>query len=272
MATNNSNNAKYSKMFNNQLKLNKKMNATLETLDKNNEGVVKAILKITDEGRDAVMSALSKEDKQEALDKITRSDETGMLLSVIDGKITLSTPIEVGYREDAIHSAIFASPHLTTAEDAVNEIMDKGFIVLHQDEELRKKSEENEYTVKIRKATEHFATYCYLPISYVVIDSNKRHQHLAAINETLMAAMSLLKSKGGIISADEDRYYKIEDIHKEVSKEMDIIIEKMDMIKIITNNNIMSEERVSPLYRKFRGVTEDPTEDNIKIQEGYENV
>lgn len=224
----------------------------------------KKVLTITDEGRSAVVEMLSNKNftSLQILMQLLHNDGNDTF-EAIENSVSLCKYYNVAYEGKNLFFDHFFSK-LDSAEDILNELMDKGIVVFSEGNP----EHNTELAAELRRkmTVESFGTYCPQPIITVSIDTQKRYEHLANVNEPLMAAMSLLKAKGGIISIDKERFHNIKKIHLEVSKEMDLLVEKMNFLKIISGGNIMHEGIVNEKYRNFRGVV-DTAEPEVAIQE-----
>jgi hypothetical protein len=223
----------------------------------------KKVLTITDEGRSAVVEMLSNKNFSPLQILMQLHEDSNDTFEATENLISLCKWYNVKYEGKNMFFDHFFSK-FDNAEDILNELMEKGIVVFSEGNPEHNK----ELTAELRRkmTVESFGTYCPQPIITVSIETQKRYEHLANINEPLMKAMSLLKARGGVIGIDKERFHDIKKIHLEVSKEMDLLIEKMNFLKIISGGNVMHEGIVNEQYRKFRGVV-DTAEPEVAIQE-----
>lgn len=223
----------------------------------------KKVLTITDEGRSSVVEMLSNKNFSPLQIIMQLHDDSNNTFEATENSVSLCKWYNIPYEGKNMFFDHYFSK-FENAEDILNELMDKGIVVFSEGNP--ENNAELLATVGRKVSVGTFGVYCPQPITTVSIDTQKRYEHLASINEPLMKSMSLLKARGGVISIDKERFHDIKKIHLEVSKEMDILIEKMNFLKIISGGNVFSEGIVNEVYRKFRGVV-DTAEPEVAIQE-----
>ena len=124
--------------------------------------------------------------------------------------------------------------------------------------------------VKTMLAANHWAVYSDEKLAEVAILVNKRYLSLSNVNEKMLEAAHILKSDS--YKANEKYKDMVQDVSSEIEAEMDYCIEKNNIIKKICFNDFNLKEKVSVLYRKYRGVVDvKPTKMNVKIQDDEES-
>lgn len=107
-------------------------------------------------------------------------------------------------------------------------------------------------TVVAKLSANHWAIYSDEKLYKASREPNDRFNVLATGNEKILQAMQSFNYDN---YKQDDKYYNsLKDVSTEIEKEMDYCQEKMSLVAMICKGMYQSEEKVSTLYKKHRGV------------------
>lgn len=103
--------------------------------------------------------------------------------------------------------------------------------------------------LRAHESAKHWATNCHNTVFNEAARTNHRHNRIAQMHQQFMEVVSLLSEDRNLCS--KTYRTKLQELCENIEEEMDFCIEKMILLKLITDNNFEKEGAVAELYNAF---------------------
>lgn len=121
-------------------------------------------------------------------------------------------------------------------------------------------SEERRRYLTAKRAATNWAVFSRDKVIDTAIEINNRHQRLAKACYKLMEAQEVFEYDK--YKHDEEYFNKIKDSCDYIQKEMDYCMAKMDILRVITKNDVTSNRIVSDMYKESKNTSHEPETTN----------
>ena len=147
---------------------------------------------------------------------------------------------------------------ITNKDNLISFLTEKNYSYEYKYE--KEASEERRRHLTAKRAATNWAVFSRDKVIDTAIEINNRHQRLAKACYKLMEAQEVFEYDK--YKHDEEYFNKIKDSCDYIQKEMDYCMAKMDILRVITKNDVTSNRIVSDMYKESKNTSHEPETTN----------